>query len=189
MDETLSSLDLLNFALDIISLRVSTQESVMKPCLCFHFFPPVHSGTKPTLAAVKQPWLLLRGPTAISSIQAAQLWGEGDSLSLLVEGGEAKLNLATAELRSARTAQTTASHGGPETEGCLSLWLRISPLWLDGCDFSTPASAGLTTLYKHHVKHSALAARISLSLFMSLLSVSICCLFGLMWNAAVTCWS
>lgn len=43
--------------------------------------------------------------------------GKGDNLSLLVEGGKVLLNLATVELRSARTAQSTVNERSSETEG------------------------------------------------------------------------
>lgn len=97
------------------------RSSTFPPVLMLLFFccataPGQHL---PLLDSQKAPDLQAAGYFQHSGHTAVR--GRGDNLSLLVEGRKVfLLNLATAELRSVRTTQTTVSKRGDETQGCFT---------------------------------------------------------------------
>lgn len=87
--------------------------------LLFFYFAPAPGQHLPLLDSQKAPDLQAAGYFQHSGHTAVR--GRGDNLSLLVEGRKVfLLNLATAELRSVRTTQTTVSKRGDETQGCFT---------------------------------------------------------------------
>lgn len=106
-----------NWLIKAIFKRSSTFPPVLM--LLFFYFATVSGQHLPLLDSQKAPDLQAAGYFQHSGHTAVR--GRGDNLSLLVEGRKVfLLNLATAELRSVRTTQTTVSKRGDETQGCFT---------------------------------------------------------------------